>query len=84
MKKNNQNELLRLQSVIENDRLSVGNGFNDLLINDLTKLLKDYFDFSNNIEVEITKSKGEYIVSFSLIASRIKTFNFLPKWLTIN
>jgi hypothetical protein len=79
MKKNNQNELLRLQSVIENDRLSVGNGFNDLLINDLTKLLKDYFDFSNNIEVEITKSKGEYIVSFSLIASRIKTFNFLPK-----
>ncbi len=79
MKKNNQNELLRLQSVIENDRLSVGNGFNDLLINDLTKLLKDYFDFSNNIEVEITKSKGEYIVTFSLIASRIKTFNFLPK-----
>ena len=50
MKKNNQNELLRLQSVIENDRLSVGNGFNDLLINDLTKLLKDYFDFSNSIK----------------------------------
>ena len=79
MKKNNQNELLRLQSVIENDRLSMGKGFNDLLINDLTKLLKDYFDFSNNIEVEINKIKGEYSVNFSLIASRIKTFNILPK-----
>lgn len=79
MRRNNVNELLRIQNVIENDRLCIGKGFNDLLMADLTKLLKDYFDFSDSIEVEVTKVKSEYKVNFSLTASRIKTFNVLPK-----
>ena len=73
------NELVRIQNIIENDRLNMGKGFNQLLTADITKLLNDYFDFSSQVEVEITKTKGGYKVGFSLIASRIKTFNYLTK-----
>ncbi len=73
------NELIRIQNIIENDRLNMGKGFNQLLTADVTKLLNDYFDFSGQVEVEITKTKGGYKVNFSLIASRIKTFNCLSK-----
>jgi hypothetical protein len=70
-------QLVRVQTLIENDRLNVGRGFMDLLLSDLSKLLFDYFDFNGAPQVEIQKNKGEYIVNITLNPVRIKTFNQL-------
>ncbi len=79
MKKVEKSEMMRVQTVLEKDRLFVGQGFEELMISDLKKLLTDYFDFSKDIQYEITKEKGEYRVNVSLIASRIKPLNTIIK-----
>ncbi|MBQ7235760.1 MAG: hypothetical protein IJX03_01205 [Clostridia bacterium] len=78
MKKKKINELTRVQNVLENDRLNVGKGFNELLANDLNKLFKDYFDFSGLPELKIDKENGVYRVIVSLNVSRVRAFNILP------
>lgn len=78
MKKNDtKSQLVRVQTLIENDRLNMGKGFMDLLLSDLSRLLFDYFDFNNAPQVEIQKNRGEYIVNISLNPVRIKRFNQL-------
>ena len=79
MKKKNIKELVRVQTLIENDRLNVGKGFNELLLADLSKLLTDYFDFNGVPEVEIQKGKGCYVVKIAIYPTRIRTFNCLFK-----
>ena len=37
----NKNQLLRLQTLIENDRIITGDNFAEMLLSDLTKLLRD-------------------------------------------
>lgn len=75
--RNKNQELVRVQSVIENDRLSVGNGFEELFKNDLVKLIGDYFDIYKVPELEIQKNKDGIKVSINFLANRIKLFNYL-------
>ena len=77
MKNNCANQILRMQTIIENDRLNKGDGFCELLLSDLTKLLRDYFDFNGAPEIEIQKSGGNYKVSIIVRPTRIKVFNRL-------
>ena len=79
MKKTKKNEIVRVQSVLEKDRLSIAGGVGELLISDLEKLLKDYFDFSKEIEYSITKEKSEYRVNISLLVNRVKPLNTIIK-----
>ena len=75
MKKKTHKELLRVQTMIENDRLNIGRGFNELLVSDLSKLFTDYFDFNGFPELEIIKENGKYKVSAVIHPTRIKAFN---------
>ena len=75
----NVNELIRIQNVIESDRLNTGNGFEELLIGDLSRLLKDYFDFSTAPEIKIFKNKGAYRLDIGVDVARIRALNYLPK-----
>ena len=77
--KKERNELLRLQTMIENDRISAGDNFLQLVENDLIKLLRDYFDFSKSPELKIETLNNSYYLSFSLNVSRIKNFANIPK-----
>ena len=43
-KKQQSKELMRLKTVIESDRLSVGSNFDELIVSDLEDLLRDYFE----------------------------------------
>ncbi|MBE5754277.1 MAG: hypothetical protein E7340_02960 [Clostridiales bacterium] len=79
MKKTKKNEIVRVQSVLEKDRLSIAGGVGELLISDLEKMLKDYFDFSKDIEYSITKEKSEYRVNISLLVNRVKPLNTIIK-----
>ena len=73
------NELLRLQTLIESDRLLTGDNFGEMLINDITKLLRDYFDFSKPTKLAIEKSRDGYFVNFSINATRLKSFANIQK-----
>ena len=77
--KKRENELLRMQSLIENDRLNVNENFEELIISDLNKILKDYFDFNGNPVIIISKIGNMFKVEVSVLANRIKTFGTVPK-----
>ena len=79
MSKNDKNEIMRIHTVLEKDRLSVDDGFNELLISDLTKLLKDYFVFNDAISVDLVKEKGGYSLQTRLSVLRIKNLNAIVK-----
>lgn len=77
MKKKNA-ELMRVQNLIESDRLNLGDGFEKLFLNDLLKLLRDYYDVRNTPAINIDKNIKGYSVNISFDATAIKNVNFLP------
>ncbi len=79
MKSNANNQLLRMQTLIEQDRLEVSDGFSQLLLSDLNKLLLDYFDFNGAPEITMQKISNEYQVNIILRPSRVKAFYNIPK-----
>lgn len=75
----NKNQLLRLQNMIENDRLTTGDNFIQLVVCDADKLLRDYFDFHFPPELTIEKHRDGYLVNLSITANRIKKFANIEK-----
>ena len=73
------NELVRVQTLIESDRLCAGENFINLIESDVSKLLKDFFDFNNGPQLNIEKYGGKLKVEIVLLADRIKNFNCLIK-----
>ncbi len=73
--KNKSKEIVRVQNVIESDRLSLGKGFCDLFIEDFVKLVNDYFDIEKTPTLNIFKDKFGYKVEISFYTTRLKTFN---------
>ena len=67
-------EIIRVQNVIESDRLNVGKGFSDLFIEDIIKLVKDYFDLESLPSLNILKDRQGYKIEISFFVSRIKPF----------
>lgn len=75
----NKSQLLRLQTLIENDRILAGENFSEMLLSDITKLLRDYFDFSASPNITMERTREGYIVNFSINALRIKSFASVQK-----
>ncbi len=76
--KTKKTELSRLQTLIESDRLSVGDAFCDLVTNDLTRLLSEYFDLNGVPSIEILKCGDKLSVNLKATATRLKTFVSVP------
>ena len=72
-------DLLRFQSIIENNRMRSGEDFTELLVNDLHKLLSDYFEYKGVPNVSLEKNRSVLNVNISFSASSIKSFIILPK-----
>ena len=77
--KKRKHELVRIQSLIENDRLNTGEHFDELIISDLHKLLSDYFDFRDSPKMVINKFGDKFNIDISLTVKRIRNFGVLPK-----
>lgn len=73
MKKEKKN-LLRIQSMIEKDRICTGDNFMQLIESDLNKLLRDYFDFVKPLDIKIERQNNGYFFTLNLNVSRIKNF----------
>ncbi len=68
-------ELKRLKTVIENDRLSMTNENIGLITHDVTAVLEDYFALSGMPEVTVTAKNCEYIITVNATATGIKSFS---------
>lgn len=72
-------EILRAYSLIENDRLSTGDDFFEMLKRDMIILLKDYFEFNGGIDIIVLKKDGKNELNVQLKFDRIRSFGTLPK-----
>ncbi len=79
MSKKDKKELLRVQNVLENDRMWARDSYLELLKKDLNKVLKDYFEFREEIDIKIEKISDRYRVEFNIFATRILGFEYIPK-----
>ena len=77
-KKQQSKELMRLKTVIESDRLSVGSNFDELIVSDLEDLLRDYFELKGRPALFAKQGSG-YVVNVQAQAIRVKPFGVLPK-----
>ena len=75
----NNEELVRVRSILENDRMNTGDNFLELITSDLFDLLGEYFDFQGLPKLNIEKFGDRYKVDISVLASRIKSFECVPK-----
>ena len=78
MKKKN-GELLRIERLIKNDRLSVKDDFSQLLKSDLDRVLKDYFDYKGLPLLSIERAGDAYAVKIQISASGVKPFSVVPQ-----
>ena len=72
-------EIVRVRSILENDRMNISDNFLELLSGDLSELLRDYFDFKGEPLVSIEKFGDRHKVEISILASRLKNFECVPK-----
>ncbi len=77
--KKNKKELMRVQSILEVDRMSAGDNFFELVLNDVGALLGEYFHYSGEPKIKIEKFGDRYKVDISILASRIKNFETIPR-----
>jgi hypothetical protein len=72
-------DLIRIKSMLERDNYNVTDNFSKLLVNDLTKVLGEYFEFIIDPSFEI-KKKGELIfINLVVKSESVKSFESLPK-----
>lgn len=68
-------ELIRVQNIIENDRLNINAGFTELFTADFSRLIGDYFEIQKKPELEIVRDRTGYRVEISFYSNRLKIFN---------
>ena len=76
MKRQNK-ELLRINNMINNDRVVLAESFERLFKRDLLNLLNEYFEIKNDAEIGLKSIAGEYIISINAKAKSIKKFKSL-------
>ena len=67
-------DLLRLETILEKDRLLVGKEYADLIASDVYKILADYMDLEGDVNLVIKKEDKNFSVSITATAKRLKTF----------
>ncbi len=72
-------EILRIENIINGDRLCPDDNFKNLLQVDLKKLLSDYFNLSVPPELRVVKGEGNYRVEIFFIAENIKKFKYIKE-----
>ena len=67
----------RIFEVIQSDKSAVSEECKALIEKDLAAKLKEYFELSSPVTVEVVCVRGKYRVTVSLEAERVKNFNVL-------
>lgn len=77
--KQDKNELMRVQTLIEKDRINTKDDFFELVVSDTDKLLKDYFDYKDLPKIAVSKVGNRYKIELSILVDRVKNFTTIPK-----
>ncbi len=77
--KKEKKELLRMQTILECDRMKTSDNFFELVEEDVGEVLSDYFDFGGQPKIVMEKFGDRYKVEITILASRIKNFDSIPK-----
>lgn len=77
--KGKKNSIIRMENLINSDRLKNSGDFIDLITGDIDRVLKDYFDYKGYPLIEVVKNGSVFSVSIALSAERIKSFSTLPE-----
>nr|MBO4518111.1 hypothetical protein [Clostridia bacterium] len=72
------NSLLRVENLINADRIKSSDGFLELLTEDIDRVFREYFDYNGHPSVEVVKNGGGFSVDITLNARGIRTFSRLP------
>ena len=67
-------QLERIESIINNDRLSCGENFCNLLKADIEKVFLDYFESPSPVSLQFFKTGRNYRVEVVLNATGVKQF----------
>ena len=73
------NERNRIRNIIESDRLTGSELFIKMCENDITSLLKDYFDIDTKVNLTIIKKENLYEIKISTFAKKLKSFSSLTR-----
>lgn len=66
----------RMREMLTRDKVGVKEGFSTALSGDLNRLLGDYFELQEPVDIDIAFCEnGEYKISVSACATRIKQFD---------
>lgn len=77
--KADKNSIMRIEKMINSDRMKSADGFVDLLTGDIDRVLKDYFDYKGYPAVAVCKTGNSFSVNINLTAERIRAFSVLPQ-----
>ena len=69
---------MRVETLINNDRMKHSENFVDLLTCDVDNLLKDYFDYKGYPSVTVSKNGNIFSVQVLLNAEGVRAFSALP------
>lgn len=80
MKKAEKNpDYLRIENLIEKDRLSVGSEFSSLFKHDLSKLFGEYAEIKEPLNVKLVRDGKDFIITVTAKAQRLKNFIVVKK-----
>ena len=73
------NALMRMETLINSDRMKNSDGFSDILTVDIDRVLKDYFEYKGKPQLEVAKTGNTFSVKITLTANGIRAFSFIPQ-----
>ena len=70
--------VMRMETLINNDRMRHSDNFVDLLTGDVDNVLKDYFEYKGYPSVTVSKNGNIFSVQILLNAEGIRAFSAIP------
>ena len=77
--KGKKSSVVRIENLINGDRLKHSGEFSELLTGDVNRVLKDYFEYKGKPQLEVAKTGNTFSVKITLTANGIRAFSFIPQ-----
>ena len=67
----------RAYGVLQEDKRLMDEACKELMLRDVEEKLKEYFELTEPLQMQLVKEKGLYVVRMEFLAERIKQFQVL-------
>lgn len=73
------NDIDRLKTIIDNDRIGGGKDFENVFYDDVNKVIKEYFEICGDVILKMSKEQDFLHCELSFNAVGTKVFDCVPK-----